>query len=1313
MNTDFGYLFGGESFLVPTQVVFNNTALPVQTLADSGALGAIFINTDRAIELARLYNTPLHPLPQPIGTSGFDGHTGRPITHVIILHLLVDGRRFPSEPMLVADLGKYDMILGKNWLAKRDIWLDTKNTRLIWPEDRNIASPIKVPGNSTHNSLHQEGYNQGNGPSEQQEQMERSESLPQKPEPHTNKKRKGRNSVARTSQSQGVGVAAAIDIALIGAAPFSRHLRKPGVEIFMTSLHEIECAIEDKSLPREFATEDWSNLPACYQEFKDVFSKQASDTLPPQRPCDHNIRLEKDMDPAQAIGHAPLYKQTREQLEAAKAYIIDNLQKGFIVPSYAPFASPILMARHPSTGKLRFCVDYRKLNLITRKDRYPLPLIDELMSRISGAKVFTKLDIRQGFHRIRMTPESEDLTTFRTRYGMFKYRVMPFGLTNGPSTFQRFINDTFMDYLDNFVTAFVDDLLIYSSNELEHKMHVQKVLERLRAAGLQASLEKCEFHVKRTKYLGFIISTDGIEVDPAKTDVIRGWDRPTTVKGVQAFLGFCNFYRRFIKNYSRIAKPLHQLTRTDAVTTGNRLPWDQTCELAFEELKERLLNAPVLAHYHPNRPARIETDASDGTIAGVLSQKDEQGDWHPIAFYSKTMTGPQQNYHIHDKELLAVVKAMDEWRPELEGLQREDRFDVYTDHRALEYFMTTKALNARQARWAEFLSQFYFSLRYRPGKQNTLADALSRPDSDSNGKIPVAHRLQTVLKPEVLDSQIRAELAPIHSPAGSSTGEQPSPIGEQPSPEPENSVLARVIQANREASSLAEWRSLAADSPTPWSLRDGLLLHNNRLVVPVDGSYSTLRAALLDEIHRQPSMAHPGRNKMRWLVADHYYWDGWRGDVDRYVSNCHDCRRAEKPRDRRPGPLKPLPVPARAWREISMDFRSFPKDKHGHDAVLVICCRLSKRTISIPCCKGIDARGLASQFLVHFYRHYGAPESIVSDRGPQFISAFWDEFCTILGVKLRLSTARHPETDGQTEIVNQHIAMRLRPYVNYYQDDWSEYLPMIDYAAAALRQESIGVSPFFASMGYEPRTSFSWQPAPDGMSPSDRMNRLAAADRAKRMEEIWDFVRGQMLGSQERQRRQADRRRREIDFDVGDHVWLSLRDYPTDRRGRALAPQQAGPFRILERVGNAYKLELPASMQIHPIFSPDKLRKAAMNPLPGQQAPEPEPLNINGEDEWEVDEILAVRKLRNRLEYRVRWVGYDEDLTWYPARNFTSAPHKIKDFHDSHPDRPGPPRRLNEWIKAWEAEEELAEHPDDNKPAIQERSGGRPPGRGG
>ena len=383
-----------------------------------------------------------------------------------------------------------------------------------------------------------------------------------------------------------------------------------------------------------------------------------------------------------------------------------------------------------------------------------------------------------------------------------------------------------------------------------------------------------------------------------------------------------------------------------------------------------------------------------------------------------------------------------------------------------------------------------------------------------------------------------------------------------------------------------------------------------------------------------------------------------------------------------------------------MDFRSFPVDRKGYDAALVIVDRFSKRPISIPCKKTATSEDVARIFIEHVYRHRGPPSTIVSDRGPQFVSSFWNEFCQILGVKLKLSTAYHAQTDGQTEIVNQHIVNRLRPFINNHQDNWSDLLPMIDFAAAALPSESTDASPFLVDCGYEPRTSFDWKPIEKNLPRDEKISRQRAQDATKQMEKIWSTVGTQIRQAQDQQKRQADKRRRPIDFDVGDRVWLSLRHYHTDRPNKKLDSQMAGPFPVLEKVGNSYKLELPESMRIHPVFSPDKLRRAADDPLPGQVVEPPEPLVIGDEHEWEVEEILASRVCRHRLQYQVKWTGFDEDRTWYPAANFKGSPHRIRDYHQRYPEQPGPPQRLHEWIRAWEDEaEELEDHPDDNLPA--------------
>jgi RNase H-like domain found in reverse transcriptase/Integrase zinc binding domain len=484
------------------------------------------------------------------------------------------------------------------------------------------------------------------------------------------------------------------------------------------------------------------------------------------------------------------------------------------------------------------------------------------------------------------------------------------------------------------------------------------VIDRLQAAGLQADIKKCEFSVKRTKYLGFIVSTDGIQVDPDKIQVIKDWEPPRTVKGVQSFLGFCNFYRRFIRDYSRIAAPLTQLTRAD-----HEFAFDDRCAQAFDKLKAMLISAPLLAHYDLDSQCMLETDASDTVVAAVFSQKGLDGEWHPVGYFSKTMAPAETNYPIHDKEMLAIVKALQYWRAELEGTK--DHIEVVTDHKALEYFMSSKLLSARQARWAEILSRYHFKISYKPGKQNK-ADPLTRTDQVKDlNQAKHNNREQTLLSLAHLDDQILQELE-VNRIALSL-----SPIEEQ------LDLIDEILKANRAALDLGRARKLGQEGKGGYSLEGGLLKKEGRLVVA-----KSVRTALITASHCSLATAHPGQDKTKKLIKERYYWLGMDDDIERYVSNCHACRRSKAPRDKTPGLLHPLPIPDRPWQHISVDFKEMPPDKEGMNMVCVFVDRLGKRPISIPCNKSVDARTLAQLYLVYVYKYYGPATTVVSDRGP-------------------------------------------------------------------------------------------------------------------------------------------------------------------------------------------------------------------------------------------------------------------------------------------------------------------------------------------
>ena len=381
---------------------------------------------------------------------------------------------------------------------------------------------------------------------------------------------------------------------------------------------------------------------------------------------------------------------SREELQTLRNWLDENLRKGFIRPSSSPVTSPVLFVKKPGGG-LRLRMDFRALNEISVKDRYPLPLIKETLNNLNGMKYFTKIDIISAFNNVRMKEGHEKFTAFLTRFGLFESLVMPFGLTGAPATFQRFINDALREYLDRFCSAYLDDILIYSKSKEEHLEHVRQVLERLRRAGLYAKLSKCEFFVEETKFLGLIVGRDGFKMDPDKVKTILDWNTPSNAIDVLRFNGFCNFYRRFIRDYSKIVTPLIDLTKKNA-----KFNWSVECQDAFEKLKATVASAPILKPFDWTKEAILETDASDFVSAGVLSQYDDEGILRPVAFSSKKHSAVECNYEIYDKELLAIIRCLEEWRPELEGTETPVR--VLIDHRNLEYFMSTKMLNRRQAR---------------------------------------------------------------------------------------------------------------------------------------------------------------------------------------------------------------------------------------------------------------------------------------------------------------------------------------------------------------------------------------------------------------------------------------------------------------------------------------------------------------------------------------------------------------------------------------------------------------------------------------
>ncbi|KAK3527064.1 hypothetical protein QTP86_008645 [Hemibagrus guttatus] len=457
-------------------------------------------------------------------------------------------------------------------------------------------------------------------------------------------------------------------------------------------------------------------IPTCYAPFSDVFCPKRASKLPPHRPWDCAI----DLLPGEPVPRGRIYPLSVPEEKAMEEYIKEALAQGYIRPSTSPAASSFFFVAKKDGG-LRPCIDYRALNQITVKFRYPLPLVPAALEHLRGATIFTKLDLRSAYNLIRIREGDEWNTAFITPTGHYEYLVMPYGLANAPSVFQDFIHEVLREFLHRCVLVYIDDILIYSRRLAEHRQHVAEVLGRLREFQLFLKAEKCSFYQPSVQFLGYNISSSGIQMDEGKITAVLDWPAPATVKELQRFLGFANFYRRFISNYSSIADPLTNLLRNKPKS----LLWSPAAKGAFNTLKRAFTTAPLLIHSDPDKPFVVEVDASTTGVGAVLSQ--QQGNpsrLHPCAFFSHKLNPAERNYDIGNRELLAIKVALEEWRHWLEGARHS--FLVLTDHKNLEYLRAAKRLNPRQARWALFFTRFEFSISYRPGSKNTKADALSR-----------------------------------------------------------------------------------------------------------------------------------------------------------------------------------------------------------------------------------------------------------------------------------------------------------------------------------------------------------------------------------------------------------------------------------------------------------------------------------------------------------------------------------------------------------------------------------------------------------
>ncbi|XP_038704764.1 uncharacterized protein LOC120000718 [Tripterygium wilfordii] len=497
------------------------------------------------------------------------------------------------------------------------------------------------------------------------------------------------------------------------------------------SLHQMERVIQDSSLGMllysqevvgvqpvntSLSTTQLAELEALLLTYDHIF--QMPSTLPPERLHDHRIPLLPNAKPPskRPYHYGPLQK---DEIEKA---VSELKQSGFIRDSHSPFSSPVLLVKKKE-GTWRMCMDYRELNQLTIKDKYPIPLIDDLLDELHGAQYFSKLDLRSGYHQIRMHPDDVEKTAFRTHEGHYEFLVMPFGLTNAPATFQSLMNDIFRNFLRKFVLVFFDDILIYSASWKKHLEDLKNTFALLQQHHLLVKKSKCAFGQDRVEYLGHVVSREGVSADPSKIKAIMDWPLPENVKELRGFLGLTGYYRKFVKDYGKVCHPLYQLTKK------NCFVWTSIATEAFEKLKSLMVSPQVLALPDFNIPFTMECDASGLGVGAVLQQAGK-----PIAFYSQTLGPRNQSLSTYEKELIALVSAVKKWQNYLQGRH----FIIKTDHSSLKYFLDQRANTTFQQKWVSKLLGFDYEIQYRKGVENVVADALSRKGgSTSLPELPI------------------------------------------------------------------------------------------------------------------------------------------------------------------------------------------------------------------------------------------------------------------------------------------------------------------------------------------------------------------------------------------------------------------------------------------------------------------------------------------------------------------------------------------------------------------------------------------------
>uniref|UniRef100_L7LVQ9 RNA-directed DNA polymerase n=1 Tax=Rhipicephalus pulchellus TaxID=72859 RepID=L7LVQ9_RHIPC len=842
----------------------------------------------------------------------------------------------------------------------------------------------------------------------------------------------------------------------------------------------------------------------------DFAQKEDPPSFPPSR-IQHRI----DTACNRPIRQKP-YRVSPSERKVINEQVCDMLKKNVIQESCSPWAAPVILVKKKD-GSWRFCVDYRRLNAITKKDVYPLPRIDDAIDCLSSASYFSSVDLRSGYWQIPMHKEDKEKTAFVTPDGLFEFNVMPFGLCNAPATFERFMDNILRGLKWEVCMCYLDDVVIFGRTFREHNTRLDLVLDCLSKARLVLNSKKCHFGERQTLVLGHLVDKEGIRPDPAKTAAVEAFNQPRSVKELRSFLGLCSYFRRFIPGFANIAHPL-----TCLLQKGVRFEFTPECESAFCELKFRLTSHPILRHFDPMAPTEVHSDASAVGVGAVLVQRVDSKE-HVVAYASRSLSNSERNYTVTEQECLAVVFAVQRFRSYLYGRS----FTVVTDHHSLCWLVNLRDPSGRLARWTLRLQEYDFTVSYKSGRRHADADCLSRlplPTTDCDA--------------DNFDGYI-ASLEQGFPDKNTFRTEQQK-----------DSTLQQLLANGRNSSA------------TRFCLCDGLLYKKNYsatgsrylLVVP-----KSLRVSILRAMHDDPTSGHLGATRTLYRLQERFYWPKMHQTTQHYVSSCDECQRRKRPTSTPPGRLHPVPPPRTPFEQVGIDLLGpFPRSSNGNRWIVVCADHLTRycETAAIPSATARDVCLFMLRFVI--LRH-GPPKVVISDRGRQFTADVVEEMLRLCASSFRHSTPYHPQTNGLTERTNRTLTNMLSMYVSSDHKNWDDVLPFITYAFNTAQHETTGYSPFSLLYARRPRYTL------DTIFPFLDHDDLCISETICRAEEARRLAHLRTLASQERSKLRFDRRRRHVIYEHGDLVWLWT---PVRKRGlcEKLLAHYVGPYVVIDRI---------------------------------------------------------------------------------------------------------------------------------------------------